>query len=467
MTINTSIPSSFIDESLIQQTLERTRGCDAAAARDVLAKAREMGGLDAGDVAVLMQVQDQDVNAEMFEAARLLKETIYGKRIVLFAPLYVSNICKNECVYCAFRVKNTELKRKALSQAEVAEEVRALIRQGHKRLLLVAGEGYPAEGFDYILNCIDTVYATKVDHGEIRRVNVNVAPLEVEQFKQLKDRNIGTYQLFQETYHRETYARVHLGGQKRNYDYRVTAFDRAMTAGINDVGLGLLFGLYDWKFEMLALMQHIKHLETEFVGPHTVSVPRIEPALGSDIASRPAHAVSDEEFRRLVAILRLAVPYTGIIMSTRENAQTRRETLGLGVSQISAGSRTNPGGYTADGETNQAEQFQLGDHRSLDEVVRDLTDMGYVPSFCTACYRMGRTGRDFMDLAKPGLIKQHCSPNALSSFQEYLNNYASPTTRAAGEKLIEAELRPMTPAELKISTSLLTRVRANERDVCI
>lgn len=465
--MNTGIKASFIDESLIQQTLERTRACDAAAARDVLAKAREMRGLDAADVALLMQVQDQGVIAEMFAAARQVKETIYGKRIVLFAPLYVSNICRNECVYCAFRAKNTQLKRKALSQAEVAEEVRALIRQGHKRLLLVAGEGYPAEGFDYILNCIDTVYATKVDHGEIRRVNVNVAPLEVEQFKQLKARGIGTYQLFQETYHRETYAQVHLGGQKRNYDYRVTAFDRAMTAGIDDVGLGLLFGLYDWKFEVLALMQHIKHLETEFVGPHTISVPRMEPAWGSDVASRPPHAVSDDEFRRLVAILRLAVPYTGIIMSTRENAQTRRETLALGVSQISGGSRTNPGGYTADGETNKAEQFQLGDHRSLDEVVRDLTEMGYVPSFCTACYRMGRTGHDFMDLAKPGLIKQHCSPNALSSFQEYLNDYATPDTRAAGEKLIEAELPRMTPAEFKISDALLTRVRAKERDVCV
>lgn len=459
--------SSFIDEELIHKTLDATRGCDNSQARDVLARARQMAGLDASDVAVLMQVQDPNVLEEMFETARLVKETIYGKRIVLFAPLYVSNICQNECVYCAFRARNTQLKRKALSQAEVAEEVRALVRQGHKRLLLVAGEGYPAEGFDYVLKCIDTIYATKVDHGEIRRVNVNVAPLEVAQFKQLKDRGIGTYQLFQETYHRETYARVHLGGQKRNYDYRVTAFDRAMKAGIDDVGIGVLFGLYDWKFEMLAMMQHIRHLESVLCGPHTISVPRMEPACGSDVASRPPHAVSDEDFHKLVAILRLAVPYTGIIMSTRENAQTRRETLALGVSQISGGSRTNPGGYTADGETNKAEQFQLGDHRSLDEVVADLADMGYVPSFCTACYRMGRTGRDFMDLAKPGLIKQHCHPNALSSFQEYLNDYASPATRAAGEKLIESELRPMTPAELKLANSLLTKVRANQRDVYV
>jgi 2-iminoacetate synthase len=462
------IPATFINEAKIAETLAAARQSSPARVREVLAKARQIEGLDADDVAVLMEIQDATLLEEMFAAARFVKDEIYGNRLVIFAPLYVANLCKNECSYCAFRAGNTELKRRTLTQEEIAADVKVLIDQGHKRLLLVSGEEYPKEGFNYILKAIDTIYATKSGRGEIRRVNVNIAPLTVDQFKQLKEAGIGTYQLFQETYHRETYAKVHTAGAKKNFDWRVNVMDRAMEAGIDDVGIGVLFGLYDWKFEMLAMQQHINHLEEKFgVGPHTISVPRIEPAVGSSLAERPPHAVSDADFKKIVAILRLAVPYTGIIMSTRENADTRRATFQLGVSQISAGSRCNPGGYAELGDGHDAEQFQLGDHRSLDEVVRDVASLGYTPSFCTACYRLGRTGADFMDLAKPGLIKEHCSPNALSSCMEYMMGYASPETRKTGEKLVNHELKTMPGSIGKTANELVARVRKNERDVFV
>jgi len=460
--------ASFINEAAIAEILAHARRSSPARVREVLSKARQLEGLDADEVAVLMEISDAALLEEMFAAARFVKDEIYGNRLVLFAPLYISNLCKNECSYCAFRAANTELKRRALTQEEIAEDVKVLINQGHKRLLLVSGESYPNEGFNYILKAIDTIYKTKSGRGEIRRVNVNIAPLTVDQFKQLKAAHIGTYQLFQETYHRETYAKVHTSGAKKNFDWRVTVMDRAMEAGIDDVGIGVLFGLYDWKFEMLAMQQHIQHLEERFgVGPHTISVPRIEPAVGSSTAAHPPYAVSDADFKKIVAILRLAVPYTGLIMSTRENADTRRATFALGVSQISAGSRCNPGGYAELGEGHDAEQFQLGDHRSLDEVVRDVASLGYTPSFCTACYRLGRTGADFMDLAKPGLIKEHCSPNALSSCMEYLLGYASPETRHAGEKLVDKELSTMPGSIGKTAKDLVGRVRQNERDVFV
>jgi len=293
---------------------------------------------------------------------------------------------------------------------------------------------------------------------------VNVAPLEVEEFRELKAAEIGTYQLFQETYHHEVYQRVHVGGKKRDYQWRLSAIDRAVKAGIDDVGIGVLFGLTDWRFEILALLQHIRHLEARFgVGPHTISVPRLEPATGSDLASHPPHAVSDLDFRKIVAILRLAVPYTGIIMSTRETANIRRETFALGVSQISAGSRTNPGGY-ADDDGDDG-QFSLGDHRTLEEVIRDIAGLGYVPSFCTGCYRLGRTGGDFMDLAKPGLIKAHCDPNALSTFLEYLLDYGTPETKAAGEQAIADFMVDMDEVPLKRAEAMLAKIRAGQRDV--
>jgi 2-iminoacetate synthase len=454
-----------IDDSVIAAALERHRRADAAHVRDVLERARDLKGLESDDMAALMEVSDPDLLHEMFETAQHVKQVIYGRRLVVFAPLYVSNLCGNECSYCAFRARNTELERRALSQEEIALETRMLVDQGHKRVLLVAGESYPREGFAYVLKAIDTVYSVTHDTGEIRRVNVNVAPLTLEQFRDLKHAKIGTYQLFQETYHRGTYASVHLAGKKKDYDWRVTAMDRAMLAGIDDVGIGVLFGLFDWRYELLALMQHIRHLEARYgVGPHTLSVPRLEPATGSDVAMHPPHAVSDIEFRKIVAILRLAVPYTGIIMSTRESAHIRRETFALGVSQISAGSRTNPGGY-ADSERENASQFCLGDHRPLDEVIRDVAGLGYIPSFCTACYRLGRTGRDFMDLAKPGEIKEHCDPNALATFVEYLIDYGSAETRAVGEQLVEQVLASMDPAPQQMAASMVRRVRAGRRDV--
>jgi 2-iminoacetate synthase len=326
----------------------------------------------------------------------------------------------------------------------------------------------PPEGFQYILDSIATVYDTKIGPGEIRRVNVNLAPQTTERFRQLKAANIGTFQLFQETYHRPTYAAVHLKGSKRDYDWRTTAFDRAMTAGIDDVGIGVLFGLYDWRFEIIAMMQHIHHLEEKFgVGPHTISFPRMEPAVGSEIASQPPHPVSDADFLKMIAIMRLAVPYTGMIMSTREGADVRRATLELGISQISAGSRTDPGGYK-DGEGDpNGSQFQLGDHRTVEEVVSDVVSLGFLPSFCTACYRLGRTGKDFMDMAKPGEIKYHCHPNALSTFQEYLSDYASPCAKAEGEKLISIELQHMDGQQTSIALPMLNQVRRGERDVFV
>jgi len=456
----------IIDEKRIWELLKDSRGArDSGWARQALEKALELRGLEAEELPPLMALSDPELLQALFEAARSVKNRIYGERLVLFAPLYISNLCANECLYCAFRVHNASVRRRALTQEEIAEEVRHLVRQGHKRLLLVAGEAYPREGFSYILRSIATVYSVKEGPGEIRRLNVNIAPLTVEEFRELKEAGIGTYQLFQETYHRETYGKVHLAGLKRDYDWRLSAMDRAMEAGIDDVGIGILFGLFDWRFEILALLQHIRHLERTFgVGPHTISVPRLEPAVGSDLALHPPYPVSDLDFRKIVAILRLAVPYTGIILSTRETPNMRRETFALGVSQISAGSRTNPGGYSEQEEAD-ASQFQLGDHRPLDEVIRDAAELGYIPSFCTACYRLGRTGQDFMDLAKPGEIQAHCTPNALSTFLEYLLDYASPETREAGEAAIQRSLATLPPPLLRKSLRLLARVQRGQRDV--
>lgn len=462
-----STASEIVRERQIEQILQGNRDRGASQMREILAKARELKGLSMEDVATLAGVSDPELLGELFATARQVKQDIYGMRLVLFAPLYVSNLCANNCLYCAFRSGSKSVKRRALTQKEIAQETQILVDQGHKRVLLVAGESYPSEGFDYVLKAIETVYSVRSGRGEIRRINVNVAPLTVDEFRRLKGSGIGTYQVFQETYHHETYARVHTAGRKRDYDWRVTAMDRAMEAGIDDVGIGVLFGLFDWRFEILALMQHIQHLEARFgVGPHTISVPRLEPATGADLASQPPCPVSDVDFRKIVAILRLAVPYTGLIMSTRETPNLRRETFALGVSQISAGSRTNPGGY-AENEDIDASQFSLGDHRPLDEVIRDVAELGYIPSFCTACYRLGRTGQDFMDLAKPGEIKHHCDPNALSTFLEYLLDYASPATREAGEQRITAVLAEMDDRQRRTAETLMGQVRAGKRDVFV
>ncbi len=464
--MTTMTRGTFIDETEIEGVLARHASADTNQVRDIFAKARDLGGLTPDEVAVLMNVTDPLLVSELRDTARYVKEQIYGSRLVLFAPLYVSNYCNNDCTYCAFRSSSSAVRRRALTQEEIAAEVRVLVEQGHKRVLLVAGESYVEQGgLEYVLDSIATIYKIKSGNGEIRRVNVNIAPLWLEEFEQLKAANIGTYQLFQETYHRPTYSSVHTSGPKADYEWRVTAMHRAMHAGIDDVGIGVLFGLYDWKFDVLAMLEHIRSLEHEFgVGPHTISMPRMEPAVGAPFASRPPHAVSDEDFLKLIAILRLAVPYTGMILSTRENPEVRTEAFQLGISQISAGSRTDPGGYVNGNGDPNSSQFQLGDHRSLDEVIRDISERGYMPSFCTACYRLGRTGRDFMDLAKPGEIKNHCEPNAVSTFGEYLIDYATPETRAAGEKLINIRLADMDDGQRSVSETLLKNVRAGKRD---
>ncbi len=458
-------PPIAIDEGAIQAQLEATPRSVSHQAREIIAKARELNGLEGAEVATLLHCQDPALLEEMFHAAREVKESIYGNRLVLFSPLYISNLCQNDCQYCAFRAQNKNIERRALTQEEIAEEVRHLVQTGHKRILLVAGEGSPQKGLDYIFKSIQTVYGIREGNGEVRRVNVNIAPLTLEEFRQLKACKIGTYQLFQETYHLPTYKQMHSRGPKADYHWRLNGIGRALEGGIDDVGIGVLFGLYDFRFEILALIQHIRHLEKTYgIGPHTISVPRLEPADGSDIALRPPYPVSDENFKKIVAILRLAVPYTGIIMSTRETAKLRAETFALGVSQISAGSRTNPGGYT-EGDHSGA-QFQLGDHRSLDEVIFDIVRMGYMPSFCTGCYRLGRTGEDFMDLAKPGLIKQFCLPNAMLTFKEYLEDYATPETRIAGLALIERNLKDMPPGKRQDETSnRLIKIEHGERDL--
>lgn len=456
--------SNIIDNQKIISMLSRSVDTSKEHVYEILTKAKELHGINSNEVLTLLSVTDKELTGEIFNTAKYIKQTIYGNRLVLFAPLYVSNLCNNECLYCAFRRSNKLLVRKALDQNEIKSEVEALLKQGHKRALLVAGESYPKEGLSYVFKSIETVYNTKIGNHGIRRVNVNIAPLSEDEFKELHKYNIGTYQLFQETYHEETYAKLHISGLKKNYEYRVSAMDRALKAGIADVGVGILFGLYDYKYEVLALLEHIAHLEKNFgVGPHTISVPRIEPALGSDVSLLPPYDISDEEFKRIIAVLRIAVPYTGIILSTRENAEMRKASFELGVSQISAGSRTNPGGYTHDEGKNDGvgteSQFSLGDSRSLSEVIEDITEHGYIPSFCTGCYRMGRVGKDFMDLAKPGLIKDHCLPNAMFTYAEYLYDFASDELKSKGLKLIEDMIKD------DVSEVIQEKVRENLKNI--
>jgi 2-iminoacetate synthase len=336
---------NIIDDKKIFEEIEKEIDISHGKISGILARARELKGIGYNDVITLLKVTDRELLEQIYKTAVMIKKEIYGNRLVLFAPLYISNLCNNECLYCAFRKANAHLTRKALNQDEIREEVEILLSQGHKRVLLVAGESYTQEGLSYIFKSIETIYSVKSDRGNIRRINVNIAPLSVEEFRELNKCNIGTYQLFQETYHEETYKKLHVKGPKANYRYRLEAMDRAFEAGFNDVGIGVLFGLYDWRYEILALLSHIKHLEAKFgLGPHTISIPRIEPALGSELSYHPPYAVSDEDFKKIIAVLRIAVPYTGIILSTRENSAMRRDAFELGISQISAGSRTNPAG---------------------------------------------------------------------------------------------------------------------------
>ena len=431
---------------------------------EILNKALSLKGLTLEETAYLLNIEDDESFNKLFKTAKTVKEKIYGKRIVLFSPLYISNYCTNNCLYCGFRYDNKDIKRRKLSVDEVIKEAQTIVNMGHKRILLVAGEDQNAVNLDYIEEIIQKMYELKVMNGEVRRININIAPLSVEDFKRLKSFNIGTFQSFQETYHEETYKKMHVAGLKANYEYRVGTMDRALEGGLNDVGVGVLFGLTDYRFEVLALLSHAQHLEKKYgTGPHTISVPRIEPASGSEVSEKPPFAIDDKTFKKIISILRISVPYTGIILTTREKAEFRREALELGISQVSAGSRTNPGGYSEDDST---EQFTMGDHRTLDEVIKELSDTGYLPSFCTSCYRLGRVGKDFMDLAKPGLIQRFCQPNAMVTFREYLEDYATPETKQAGLNAINQHLSEMKDEKLleKVK-SQLARVEQGERDL--
>lgn len=448
---------------MIKETLQKTAAHTAQQVRNILKKAKELKGISFEDTATLLSVEDPQLLVEVFETAKYIKTQIYGNRLVLFAPLYISNICYNECVYCAFRASNKELKRRALTQDEIKAETLQLLKQGHKRILMVAGESYTGAGLKYIFESIESIYSVSHGKSNIRRVNVNIAPLTLEEFKELKNYKIGTFQLFQETYHRDSYKKLHLAGKKKDYDFRLEGMHRALEAGLNDVGIGILFGLYDYKYEVLAMLQHIKSLEDTFgVGPHTISVPRIEPAAGSEFSEHPPYAVKDEDFKKIIAVLRIAVPYTGIILSTRENADMRRYAFELGISQISGGSRTNPGGYE---EEDSGAQFSLGDHRTLEQVITDVVDHDYIPSFCTGCYRLGRVGKDFMDLAKPGLIKVHCLPNAMFTFAEYLYDFASKELQEKGFKLIDKMMAELPQNVQEVAKSNLAKIKEGERDL--
>jgi 2-iminoacetate synthase len=461
--------TDFIDDVRLATLLEAPPP-DAARVREILGKSLTKQALNVEETAALLAVTDRTLVEEIFETARQLKRDVYGNRIVLFAPLYVGNDCVNDCAYCAFKRSNRTVIRRTLENAELRNQVEAMENKGHKRLILVFGE-HPRYDAEFIAECVRTVYDVRVGHGEIRRVNINAAPFDHEGFRTIKASKIGTFQIFQETYHHDTYARLHpRHTRKGDYLYRLDGLSRAMEAGIDDVGIGALFGLYDWRFEVLGLISHALYLQQRYgVGPHTISFPRLRPAAGVQFDLK--HAVDDYDFKRVIATLRVAVPYTGLILTARESAEFRRETMAFGVSQIDAGSRIEIGGYTEAGDAQvqvmEREQFQLGDIRSLDQVMRELLVEGYIPSFCTACYRLGRTGEHFMEFAIPGFIQRFCTPNALTTLLEYLQDYASPETRAAGERLIVEEIGKMPHGALR--TELLERLRrircTDERDL--
>ncbi len=432
---------------------------------EILAKAEKREGLGYRDASVLLACEDEAILRRVYALAEQIKLDFYGNRIVMFAPLYLSNYCINGCIYCPYHMKNKHIARKKLTQEEVAAEVIALQDMGHKRLALEAGEDPVNNPIEYILECIKTIYSIKHKNGAIRRVNVNIAATTVENYRKLKDAGIGTYILFQETYHKESYEQLHPTGPKHNYAYHTEAMDRAMEGGIDDVGLGVLFGLERYKYEFAGLLMHAEHLEAVHgVGPHTISVPRIKRADDID-PSTFANGIDDETFAKIVALIRIAVPYTGMIVSTRESQEVRAKVLKLGISQISGGSRTSVGGYTEEERPTDTEQFDVSDQRTLDEVVHWLMDLGYIPSFCTACYRAGRTGDRFMELCKSKQIQNCCHPNALMTLKEYLMDYASAETKAIGEALIKAELNNIPKENVReICADHLKKIEEGIRD---
>ncbi len=460
--------ADFIDENKIHLILEQTKNTTDEEAQEIITKAKDAKGLTPLETAVLLQNNNPEILKLMFEAAHNVKEKIYGKRLVFFAPLYISNYCTNNCVYCGYRIDN-KINRRRLNQDEIEQEVVALEAMGHKRIALEVGEDPVNCPIDYVLYSIRKIYEVKNQKGSIRRINVNIAAATVEDYRKLKETGIGTYILFQETYHRETYKKMHPSGPKKDYDWHTTAMDRAMEGGIDDVGFGVLFGLYDFKFEVLGLLFHSLHLEEHFgVGCHTISVPRMRPARGVNLKTFP-YLVSDDDFKKLIAVIRLAVPYTGMILSTREPAEFRDEILSLGISQLSAGSCTGVGGYHKDIEKKHVEpngQFQVEDQRTTDEVLQSVCTSGYIPSFCTACYRKGRTGDRFMPLAKSGEIQNICQPNAILTFKEFLLDYAPEETKKIGEKTILDHLNQIPNLKIRKKTEeMLKRLEAGERDL--
>lgn len=460
--------TEFIDDKEVRDAIAYAddHKNDVELIDQILEKAKKRKGLNYREASVLLACENEEKNKEILELAKQIKKDFYGNRIVLFAPLYLSNYCINGCLYCPYHAKNKHISRKKLTQEEIKKEIIALQDMGHKRLSLEAGEDPVHNPIEYILESIKTIYDTTHDRGVIRRVNVNIAAETVENFKKLHDAGIGTYVLFQETYNKERYEELHPSGPKSNYRWHTEAMDRAMEAGIDDVGIGALFGLDLYRYEFVGLLMHADHLEQVFgVGPHTISVPRVKKAEDIDPDAFD-NGIDDDVFVKIIACLRIAVPYTGMIISTRENKEVRRKALGAGISQISGGSRTSVGGYEKeeDKDDNSA-QFDVSDQRTLDEVVLWLMEIGYIPSFCTACYRAGRTGDRFMSLCKSGQIQNCCHPNALLTLEEYLLDYAKPKTRQVGQKLIREEVNNIPKQKVRdLVLQYLDRMQDGERD---
>lgn len=458
----------FINHEYIYQLLEDAKNTSLDEIKEILVKARSMKGLSHLEIAKLIQNDTPEANNEIFKIAGEIKQEIYGNRVVIFAPLYVSNYCVNSCTYCGYGRDNKFMRRR-LSDAEIQEEVKLLESMGHKRIALEVGEDPVNCDIDYVCHAIDTIYKTENKNGNIRRINVNIAATTVEEYKMLKEREIGTYILFQETYHKPTYEQVHPNCLKGDYNYHLTAFDRAMQADIDDVGGGVLFGLADHKFELLALMLHNDHLEEEFgVGFHTISVPRLQKAEGMSLSDYP-NLVTDEEFKRIVSIIRLAVPFVGIILSTRESADMRKEVLNYGVSQVSAGSCTGVGGYKEEAEFGKkVDQFEVADHRTPLEIIKELLRDGFIPSYCTACYRSGRTGDRFMRLAKSGQIHNVCQPNALMTLQEFAIDYGDDELKELVESVISKEVVTIGKENIRTLTeNNLVKIKNGERDLYV
>lgn len=455
----------FINHDYIYQLLEDSKAVSDQEISCILDKAEAKKGLNHQEIAALLQTQNPDHIQRIFHIAGKLKQAIYGNRIVVFAPLYISDYCVNNCTYCGYKRDNGFPRRK-LSYDEIQSEVKLLEKMGHKRLALELGEDPLNCPIDYVLDSIDAIYSTKLDNGAIRRINVNVAATSTENYQKLHEKGIGTYILFQETYHQPTYEAVHPQSLKGDYTYHLTAFDRAMTGGIDDVGGGVLFGLYDYRFEVLSLMLHNEHLEETFgVGFHTISVPRLKKAEGMALDEFP-HIVTDDEFKKIVALIRLAVPFTGIILSTRESVAMRQEVIQYGVSQVSAGSCTGVGGYQAQEDGDSTTQFEVADHRSPMEVIHSLIDNGYIPSYCTACYRKGRTGDRFMRLAKSGQIQYVCQPNALMTLMEYALDYGDPALIEKAEALVAKEAAGMDREDLKaLLLENIEKLKQGQRDL--